>query len=288
LEEKEERLSKVKRRLERKIDGLGDGLDETYDEIIRKGSRELEDVWSTSCKKMSKMVDDWGMFEGSEKLVAKLQEEMQFCSSRTLKREVENIQQTCQNTIKKQLQNFFEDISSVLMRNDMEDCEELLSSIVRKHKVAGVDDDAFIIDFSDDDDNSNWLEKTLSFVNDFVVGYTFGLSKVLGNVLTHGSMAADLKKTISSMASEFDAKALLLNISDSKSQIIEGVRKDVIDGLINPLIEQLTDVRNAGANKEKALTEARQKLNMINESITRIESQLNENMWNGLCDNKSQ
>ena len=85
LDEMESRLQRVTRRLNKKIDTLGDDLDMTFQEIVRRGSEELEDAVDSCCSQMHTIVDSWGRFSSSEKLVEDLDRAEKFLKTRTLK-----------------------------------------------------------------------------------------------------------------------------------------------------------------------------------------------------------
>lgn len=278
LEEKSESLSKTKRRLSRKIDSLGDDLDEGFTEIIRKGCIQLEDDVDDACKKMTKIVDNWGRFESVDKVLPKINQEIECLATRTLKRDIEEIQDTSSRKIKSVLQDFFDKVSELLSRVDFGDefdSEEFVQRVSRKYKIDDPEQDLFTVSEAEEDEVS-WGDIALDFINNFVKGYTFGLSDLLGKALAHDSQAAELKEFISSKSANFDAKAYLSHIVDSKKLIIGGVSNEFIENLLNPLIEQVTNVKEKLSNKESAKEDAMKKLMQLKKQKEATKEQMDE------------
>ena len=278
LEEKSESLSKTKRRLSRKIDSLGDDLDEVFAETIRKGSIQLEDDVDAACKKMTTIVDDWGRFESVDKVLPKINQEIEYLATRTLKRDIEEIQDTSSIKIKKSLQDFFYDVSELLSHVDFGDgfdSEEFVQTVSRKYKIDDPKQDLFTVSEAEEEELS-WGDIALNFINDFVKGYTFGLSDLLDKAFNHDSNAAKLKEFISSKSANFDAKAYLSHIVDSKEMIIKGVSNEFIENLLNPLIEQVANVKEKLSNKEVAKEDAKNKLLQLKKQKEATKEQMDE------------
>ena len=278
LEEKSESLSKTKRRLSRKIDSLGDDLDEVFTEIIRKGCIQLEDDVDAACKKMTKIVDDWGLFESVEKIQPQLNNETDYLISRTLKRDIGLIQDESSRKIKNVLQDFFDIVSDLLCRVDFGDDfnpEEFVNRISKKYKVDDPNQELFVPGEEEEDDES-WGEKALGYVGEFLNGFYLGLPNLIGNVISHNEIAAKIKDAISSISANFDAKDYLSHISYSKEKIIGGVSNEFIENLLNPLIEQVTNVKEKLSNKESAKEDAMKKLMQLKKQKEATKEQMDE------------
>lgn len=278
LEEKSESLLKTKRRLSRKIDSLGDDLDEVFTEIIRKGSIQLEDHVDAACKKMTTIVDDWGRFESVDKVLPKINQEIEYLATRTLKRDLEEIQDTSSRKIKSALQDFFDNVSELLSRVDFGDefdSDEFVQKVSRKYKIDDPEQDLFTVSEAEEEELS-WGDIALNFINDFVKGYTFGLSDLLDKAFNHDSNAAKLKEFISSKSANFDAKAYLSHIVDSKEMIIKGVSNEFMENLLNPLIEQVKNVKEKLSDKENAKEDAKKKLVLLKKQKDTTKEQMDE------------
>lgn len=278
LEEKAESMAKTKRRLSRKINSLGDDLDEVFAEIIRRGSIQLEDDVDATCKKLTKIVDEWGRFESVEKIQPKLKQETDYLITRTLKRDIGLIQDESSRKIKSALQDFFDSVSEILCRVDFGedfDSDEFVQSISKKYKVDDPNQELFTPG-EDEEEDESWGEIALGFVGDFLNGLYLGLPNLIGNAFSHNEIAAKIKEAISSMSAEFDAKAYLSHITDSKEKIIDGISNEFIENLLNPLIDQVTDAKDKITNREKAKEEASSKMLQLKKQKDTIKVQIDE------------
>lgn len=274
LDDKKESLSKAKRRLEKKINGLGDDLDEVFEEIIRKGSNKLEDDVDSACKDMSRIVDEWGRFESQDKIRPRINDKISFLATRTLKRDVDEIQEEASRKVKKTLRDFFDDATDILSRLDLGeefDPDGFVKQVSKKYQIDGPDNELFTM--SDDDGEEHPF---LDGVADFINGATFGLAGLLGNAFTHDETSAKIKSFIASIRNSFDAKGYLSHISDSKDKIIKSVSKEFVDNLLNPLIEQVELVTSQLSNREVAKKEAEGKLSILKEQKDKTKSQITE------------
>lgn len=260
LEEREESLSRVTRRLNKKINRLGDDLDETFSEIIRKGSNELEDELDNCCHKLDRIIDAWGRFESDEKLITDMNKELQFFVTRTLKRKSTDISRNAKNVVRRNLDEFFSDTEEILLKlpesNDF-DVQDFVKDISGKFNFEN--DDKSLFTFSDDDENTDhgWLDIAGDILINFLNGYTFGLSGVLTKAFTHDSIQSEAKKYVANIQSSFEPRIYLEKIVDSKDKIIKEVKKSFFDELLTPLQEQLDGIKQKGIDKAGKLEEAK-------------------------------
>lgn len=278
LEEKAESMAKTKRRLSRKINSLGDDLDEVFAEIIRRGSIQLEDDVDATCKKLTKIVDEWGRFESAVKIQPKLKQETDYLITRTLKRDIDSIQDESSRKIKSALQDFFDSVSEILCRVDFGeefDSEEFVHSISKRYKVDAPDQELFTPG-EDEEEEESWGEIALGFVNDFLNRLYLGLPNLIGNAFSHNEIAAKIKEAISSISANFDAKNYLSHISDSKEKIIDGISNEFIENLLNPLIEQVSETKDKLTNREKSKEEASNKVAQLKKKRAETKEQMDE------------
>ena len=260
LEERKESLSRVTRRLNKKINRLGDDLDETFSEIIRKGSNELEDELDNCCHKLDRIIDAWGRFESDEKLITDMNKELQFFVTRTLKRKSTDISRNAKNVVRRNLDEFFSDTEEILLKlpesNDF-DVQDFVKDVSGKFNFEN--DDKSLFTFSDDDENTDhgWLDIAGDFLINFLNGYTFGLSGVLTKAFTHDSIQSEAKKNVANIQSSFEPRIYLEKIVDSKDKIIKEVKKSFLDELLTPLQEQLDGIKQKGIDKAGKLEEAK-------------------------------
>ena len=116
LDKKEENLSKAHKRFSKKINALGEDLDEEIYNLIRKWAVEFEDHVDNTCKKMKDILEhDWGRFKNFDSIVPKLDAELQKLTTRTLKRSAQNLAEDGRRLIKRDIADFFSDAEDLLM-----------------------------------------------------------------------------------------------------------------------------------------------------------------------------
>jgi len=259
LDEMESRLQRVTRRLNKKIDTLGDDLDMTFQEIVRKGSEELEDAVDSCCSQMHTIVDSWGRFSSSEKLAEDLDRAEKILKTRTLKRICDNITTTAKQKVKRTLDEFFmdtEDVLSKLQMNDDFDPRDFVKGISSKFNFQT---DKSLFSFTDDDETDEDYG-VFDIIWDVYDGLTLGLAGKIANFIDHNDLANNVHKEITKRQSDFDGRSLLPGIVDTKDKIISEVKEAFIDELLTPLQQQLDEVRQSSIDKAKKIVDAQASL----------------------------
>lgn len=275
LEEKEEKLNKAERRLNKKIDSLGDDLDSAFQQIIRKGRNELEDAVDDTCKRMTSIVEDWKMTSSIDSIIPKLNAEQQKLVTRTLKRAVENLDEEGKRKVKSCVNDFFADAEDILMRYVPEfDSRDFIKSISKKVDTEIEDDGMFSFDNNSDEEDASVMDIILAGAFSFLNGYTFGALGMAKIMFTHGEEKKKLLKHISDISNDFNPQDYLESILKHKEEIIEVVKKNFINELINPMQEQIQVIRSKKGDKEKQLAEAKIKLEKLKGQKVEIEKQL--------------
>ena len=272
LDEMENRLQRVTRRLNKKIDALGDDLDATFQEIVRKGSEELEDAVDSCCSQMHTIVDSWGRFSSSDKLSEDLERVENFLRTRTLKRISDNITHSAKQKVKRTLDEFFmdtEDVLSKLEMNEDFDPRDFVKGISSKFNFQS---DNTLFSFTDDDETDEEYG-VFDFVWDVYDGLTWGLAGKLANFIDHNDVANNVHKAITKMQSEFNGRDFLPGIIDTKEKIINEVQEAFIDELLTPIQQQLDEVRQSSIDKVQELEEAQ---NSIRELKVRKEELISQ------------
>lgn len=268
LEEKEEKLNKAERRLNKKIDSLGDGLDSTFLQIIRRGKNELEDSVDSACKKMKQHIDDWKRLDNKKAVITKIDDEKRNLVTRILKKQVEGLDQSARAEIKKEIMDFLSDVDDVLMRYVTDfDSRDFMKSIERK-TLLEIDKDVFSFDDSSDDDGSLW--------DAFWEGVCEGFDEMTFSVFSRSDDKQELREYINRLNNNFDPEPYLESIYKHKEEIIEIVKSALFDELINPMQEQIQEIRSTKGDKEKQLSEAKAKLVCLKEEKTEIEKQIEQ------------
>ena len=103
-------------------------------------------------------------------------------------------------------------------------------------------------------------DDTDSILAIFLSGLTFSLSNKIFNLLSHSDEVNDLLIEINSISNDFDATPFLEHAFGNKDKVLEFIRKSFFDELIEPLQQQLLEVKTKKDSKAKMLSEAQEKV----------------------------
>lgn len=279
VEEKEENLNKANRRLTKKINCLGEDLDAEMYQIVRKGKNELEDAVDASCQRMRSIVDnEWGRFSNISTIIPRLDAELQNLITRKLKRSTQNLAEEGRKKVKRNMADFFADAQDLLMRYLPEfDSRDYLKSAQNKIQMDIDGGDLFSYDSSSDsNDDTGLLEMFGDAVNAFMTGATFGVWGGVMNALTHGDVKQEVHVFINSISSDFNPDPYLHNAFHSKDDVIDFVKRSFITDLINPLQEQIQEIRSKRDQKDKDLSDAQVKRDDLENKKKIIMNQIEE------------
>lgn len=267
LEDIEHNLSRVEKRIKKKVEGLGSDLNDEFDNINRTGQRQLEDVVEETCSKMDRLVDEWKRFSSVKKLSNSLKRETDRLYSRTLKRLCDDINQDARKRIKITIEDFFsnaEDILSKLPRELDFDQREFVKQVSKD------------VHFDIDNNHFNLMPEKFwkIFFEDFINDVLVLWPGIIKNPITHSHNVEKTKTLISKMNNEFDAKVYLEAITKEKDKIIENVKNQFFDELLTPFQQKLEEIRQQGIDKQKQLECARNKYEELQAKKKEIERQV--------------
>ena len=270
IEEIQNNLSKANRRLNKKINGLGDDIDSEFNDLIRKGRNEMEDSVDASCKRMDSIIESLGRFQSAEGLIPKLEAEVQTLITRTLKRNMESIGKEAKTKMRRCVTEFMTDAEDILMRFVPDfDSRDFIKGIDRSISMEILDNDVFSYEASDSS------EYGLSdFLFDFLNGASWGVVGLLGNALSHGDSKRNMHQCVLEIRSNVDLSEVLDSVFRRKDEVIEEVKTKFITELIEPLQQQIEQIMSNKANKEQQLKDAQSKLDQLNKDKEQITKQL--------------
>lgn len=272
LEERQANISKANRRLQKKIESLGDDIEEVLKDIVRKGRYQLEDSVEASCRKMDGIIDGLGRFSSENSILPDLERETQTLFTRTLKRDTETIISQAKSKIKQPITEFLNETEDVLMRFIPDfDSRDFIKSIEKEINFDLDDNDMFSYPNSSDDSDYGFGDRLCDFLN----GATWGLSRGIGNAVIHGDIQNALHKRVNEIRNT-DVTYCLESIYDKKEQVIRNVKSRIIDELINPLQEKIDEIVKNKDQKEHKLNEAKLELEKLLKKKTLIDEQLQE------------
>lgn len=256
LDKREESLSKLHRRMSKKLVYLGEKLDSTIQNLKRKGAQELEDDVDSSCKRMESIVrDEWGIFKSFKSIKPKLDSEYQRLYNRKLKRTAQSLSDKGERELGKCVDEFFGEAETLLLKYLKDfDSRDFVKGVKTKIKgLESINNSLFSCSSGGDDDDYNLL---LAFIS----GFTFSLSTKIFNFLSHSDNVNDLLVNINSISNDFDPTPFLEHAFGNKDKVLEFIRKSFLDELIEPLQQQLVEVKTKKDSKAKMLSEAQEKV----------------------------
>mgnify|MGYP000302163257 FL=1 len=256
LDEREESLSKLHRRMSKKLDSLGEELYSTIQNLKRKGAQELEDDVDASCKRMEGIVrNEWGIFKGFKSIKPKLDSEYQRLYNRKLKRTAQSLSDKGERELGKCVDEFFGEAETLLLRYLKDfNSRDFVKGVKAKIKgLESVNNSLFSCSSGGDDDTDSILAA-------FISGLTLSLSNKIFNILSHGDNVNDLLVNINSISNDFDPTPFLEHAFGNKDKVLEFIRKSFFDELIEPLQQQLVEVKTKKDDKAKMLSEAQAKV----------------------------
>ena len=277
LDEKEEKLSKAKKRLSKKIDYLKESLNAKTRNLIDDAEQELEYTVDSSCRKMLNIVqNEWKLWKSFDSIETKLKDEQQYLVTRKLKYTTKAISDKIKKTIKNNIPYFFSETGNILLKylpdfNSEEFIESTQDNIIMEIDTKDL--------FSFEDSNegeATWDEVVGSIFNGILNTSTLGIWDKTMNYITHSKNVKVVSEEINSISREFNPEPYLNLAFKSKDKVIEYVRNRFINELIEPLQEQLTSVRSKIDDKEQEIRNAEDKRKILEERKRDIEKQIED------------
>ena len=151
------------------------------------------------------------------------------------------------------------------------DSKDFIKAISQKIDIEIEDDGMFTFDNNLEEENYGWSD----FIFDFLNGASYGALGMVSRVFTHAENKNYLLKYISDISNEFDPQCFLEGIKKHKDEIIGAVKDSFIQELINPMQEQIKEIRLINGDKEKQLNKAKANLVRLKANKAEIEKQLN-------------
>ena len=259
LDEMLEKIKKANRRMQKKVDTLGEDIQYQISEIVRKGRIQLEDSVDGACKRMYALIDGMGRFSSAQDVATQLQRQSQSLVTRTLKREVENISENAKRKIKSCIEDFLGSADDILMKYLPDyNSRDFIKKIEREINVEIEDNEIF--------DSKNAISINDDYSSTLIGNLVFGQE---GNKASLSAKVDQIKAT--------DVSSFLDTAFSRRDAILSSVKAKVVDNLILPLEKQLEDIvankdkKNQKLQENKEMVEAlRADLSVINEQINSI------------------
>ncbi len=276
LEDKETSLNKAERRVEKKIGIFEDDVDSKIKDLVRDGSRELENVVRKRCDQIKNDANSLGRFESVEKLLPRIKGDIQNIST--------DLKHSCEDLAKKgerQLQNVVEnfciemfDLLSKYLFDAGSDYQIFVKEVTGKLRME-IDDDSIFRSDSDEDSDSDevgWGEMLYNFYN----GLTFGTFGCLVNAFSHNDAVAKIESLANKIQNDFDPKPYLDTAFQCKDRLVSIARQYFLDELITPMQAQIEEIRTHKADREKELQSATAQKKKLEQKKCEIAKQMED------------
>ena len=273
LEEREEKLSKAKKRILKKIDYLEEDLNAEIRNLVGKGKNELEDIVDASCRRMLNIVEnEWGILKSFNSISPKLDRELQDLITRKLKRGTKSVSKACEEKLKRSVEGFFKDTGEILLKYLPDFNSQDFIESTQNNITLDMDKSDLFSYANDDEEEITWGDVIGSALN----GATLGLLGKTIKMINHSAIKKDVSDDINSISREFNPEPYLNQAFKSKDKIIKNVRNRFINELIEPLQKQLTSVRSRINNKEQELHNAKEECKVLEERKRDIARQIED------------
>ena len=276
LEEKKDMLSKASKRLSRKVNALGDELEEEMRQIIRKGRTTLEDEVDSCVNQMNRIVDNASRWSDPQKTIDQINAQMQKLTTRTLKRSVQNIAKDAKSKMLNCTTDFFTDASDIIQKYIPDVDFRSFEKEMRKQIEFEINDSDFFKCEKDNEDGNGWLETIGGLLYSIVNGYTLGTFGFAVRALSFSENVHKWRATINEMSSNFDATPLLEQCLATKDEVLNSIKQKVMDEFVEPLQKQVDDILNNLESKGILLTEANNRLQQLKQQQQTIIQQIAE------------
>lgn len=279
VDEKEDNLAKANKRLTKKINSLGEDLDADIENLVHKGKYELEDIVDNSCKRMKNIIhNEWGLTKSFESIQPRLNDELQKLITRHLKRATDNLAEEGKKKIEGSMNEFFADAEDLLMKYlpDFES-RSFVKSTQKNIKLDMKDSDLFSFESDTDEPNYGFGDMVWEILNGAswgVLGFLGNGLKIVDNSLNHSKQVAKIENFINSISGDFNPEPYLDTAFKRKDIVIDSVKNTFITELIEPLQNQIKEIRDQKENKEKELQTAKKRREELESIKTIIATQI--------------
>ena len=246
IDNKEDNLKKVNVRISRKIDSLGDDLNEDLRNLIRIGKNELEDIVDRSCEKMKDIIHkDWSRSKSFKSIQPRLDAEIQTLVTRKLKRETEDLADKGKRKIRREIADFFSDAENLLMKNLPDfDSKDFVKRCQNQVQLDLENKELFTIANGEEEYGFGDL------FYDILNGATWGILGLIDNVINHNDNVIKVETFINTIKCDFDPSPYLDSAFKRKDTTIDFVKQTFITDLIEPIQCQIAEIRSMRNEKE--------------------------------------
>ena len=270
-------LNRTKRKLNRMIDTTKDELQDVLSEVKHEGSMHMEDIVDEAFTQMDHIVDDLGRFESAEDIQPKF--ESAFVKlSKNLKREAYNIKCKTKDKLKEHIKALLEEVEPSLVGfHDDFDGRNLIAKLIKEMDTEIEDPSLFSGERAEESkDFLDYLALVL-LIPIVIIDKLLIINPIekVVNCFTHDNTKKKLKEELKELHSNCDITKYINSIFNQKEDIVELIRKRLIDELLNPLAEQLNEIISEQDKRAQKRHESQILLETLQKDKAIAEEQLN-------------
>lgn len=276
LAEKKDSLDRVIKKVNRKIDGLGETIEEELQSICKKGVREMEDMLGDTVKKMNRRIDDWGVIQNSSK--DKLERDLKSMQEQLVERDVKYKLDEIIDKTKEKLsfvsRDFVQNMSKIIVdKLENYDTDEMVANMKKAFKYNEARGGEMSTNFEQDELMSRGLANGLVVFGGGLIG--LGLKTGI-DFLRHEGKQKKYREKVDQFKHSFNAEYLIGIVMDNKNKAISDAKKVALDDCLVPLQKKLQEVIDNKESREKMRKEAEANVQNYQKELQSIESQLSE------------
>ncbi len=251
LENKKSQLERACRRINKKLDGLGVGVEDIIDENIRRAKNEIDTSIDDTVKKLSKYVDEIiGCVTSENEVTRKFNDCIYALESRNIPRIVEKLCGEIRRTTKEELGSFVDDVFDIMQRYLPDvDSKDILKSI-----RIGVEELENVKNVSDN-------------IKIEIKGFFGSLLYGRSSLWAHKKKLKELSYEVVEKIRKIDASTYLAPLKAEKDKILNMAKKPILDELFVPMKEQLDEITSNVESKEMKLRKAQDDVKKMNEEM---------------------
>lgn len=274
LDEKLENLDKAERRMGKKINTLEEDIDSLFKGMIKKGRHELEDATDSSKQIMESIVEGLGRFKSDDSILPDINREKDKLLNRTLPRIVEALDEEIKRKTKETIGDFFTDINE-LCDKYIEDFDYMDSiHYVQKRIETDIETGNFHHHENVEEEEEGWFYKTCSFLARISPIIWIGIG--LGHVLSLQDRKNSFYDWLNNLFNEINFSESINNVMENKDVIINNIQNAILGDIIKPIKEQIDEIKNNTAYREKMLLEKQELLKQLVSQKEKLMSQIHE------------
>jgi predicted RNase H-like HicB family nuclease len=274
LDENIDNLNKAQRRIQKKSDRIVEDMELSFNEKLHEAIRLLEDITDSAKSDMHNIVDT----EKKSNIENRLKNRITKFQERDLPRAQEKMKRDLRDILIEKENQFCDDIEDVLHKY-LPDSEDLVEDSKRLIKWESDD-----VSFKKDEEEEFQEEKTeedtnFNFFDDVMAPFIGGIlvfPLVFYWVDEFSNQRNQWHNQVNDYFDKINFDNIVEKVQPMKEKYIDLLQTKAVNGIFEQLLQQLEEIKNNKANKEKQLIEAKLQLSKIENERKILSTQIQE------------